>query len=218
MCPDLADMFEHQGSLSLSIPCSSFHPHLARRAAEATMVLSGAKILPILQLEFTADRITMMHHPQRSWELPRFAVVPCRPHRRDFCSWICPLSFEPSWKLPHCWRDRLSTLQEERLPPAPLSLPPSASAALLQRLALSTDKVAPTVSRSVPAAGKRHGALWQAFAGPDPAPSHPLWLFDVLTGCLVRTSASVPTWVAGAAGMGRGLTKGIEKGSVLSVS
>lgn len=56
----------------MSIPYSSFHHHSARRAAEATMVLSGAKILPILQLDLTNDMITDdMPRPQRSWEPPR---------------------------------------------------------------------------------------------------------------------------------------------------
>lgn len=64
-------MLEHQGSPSVSIPCSSFHHRSAMRAAEATtMVLLWAKIL-IVQLDPTNDRIIPLPHPQRSWELPR---------------------------------------------------------------------------------------------------------------------------------------------------
>lgn len=47
-----------------------------------------------------------------------------------------------------------------------------------------------------------------------PLPTLCSCLAEILTVCSVETLVLVPTWVAGAAGMGHGLSQGIEKGPV----
>lgn len=161
MCPDLVDMLEHQGSPSVSIPCSSFHHCSAMRAAEATtMVLLWAKILRV-QLDS-----------------PTTGSFHCLIHRGDgSCPGCCGLMPAVKEGFLQLSLSFLTGTMSGAAPvaegqgqgsPAPLSLPLSAATALL--LALGINEVAPVVTRPIPAA-ERVTAPLASPARPDPAPS-----------------------------------------------